>query len=179
MKRNNLAYQIFARYIILLLLGLGNLIVFYKIFTPLTIYPTSYLLSLFYDINLVGVSLIIGNYTIEIVEACIAPAAYYLLLIFNLSTPINAKRRFFSILFSFVALLILNIIRISALSAMFVSGNSAFDLTHKALWYGLSTVFVIGIWFLTVYVYKIKEIPFYSDYLFFKKLIQRPASHRR
>ena len=38
-----------------------------------------------------------------------------------------------------------------------------FDITHKIFWYSLSILFVVGIWFLEVKLFKIKSIPFYSD----------------
>ena len=38
-----------------------------------------------------------------------------------------------------------------------------FDFTHLLFWYLLSTIFVVAIWFLIVKIYKIKEIPIYSD----------------
>jgi len=169
----NGAYAILFRYLFLLVLGLGELFIIYEISAPLTIYPTYYLLKIFYTIQLSGISLIVGSRTIQIVEACVAPAAYYLLLILNLSTPMNASKRFYSIFFSLILLLALNIIRIVTLSILFISNSAAFDVSHKLLWYGLSTIFVVGIWFLTVYIYKIKEIPFYTDFIIFKKLIKR------
>jgi exosortase/archaeosortase family protein len=172
MKQN--PYKIFIRYAILLALGLGNLILLYKTFSPLTIFPTYYLLNLFLgNVQLIENSLIIGSYTIEIIRACVAPTAYYLLLALNLATPMTPKKRIHSILFSFTLLLIINILRISALSIMFINQNSSFDFTHKLLWYGLSTIFVAGIWFITIYKYKIKEIPLYSDFLTFRKIIRK------
>jgi len=177
MKQN--AYKIFLRYIILLLLGLGNLVIFYKVFAPLTIFPSYYILSLFYNVGLDSTTILVdSSYIIEIIRACIAPSAYYLLLALNLTTPMNTKKRMYSIFFSFALLLALNIIRIVILSIMFINQNASFEFTHKALWYGLSTVFVVGIWFLTVYQYQIKEIPIYSDFLTFKKMIKRKKGRR-
>ena len=67
------------------------------------------------------------------------------------------------ILISFASLLLMNIIRIFTLSVIFMSGASWFDITHKLFWYFGSIVFVVGIWFIEVKFFKIKEIPFYSD----------------
>jgi len=172
MKKPN-AYQIFFRYIILLLLGLGNLYIFYTVFTPLTIHPVNFILSLYYQTTLQDISITIGSHTIQIIEACVAGAAFYLLTILNLATPMAPRKRFYSLIFSFTLLLGLNIARIVFLTVLFVNNSGAFDFTHKFLWYGLSTVFVVGIWFLTVYQFKITQIPLYSDYLTFKKLIKK------
>ena len=157
--------DILIRYIILIIIALPNLWLFYLIFTPLTIYPVYFLLNLFFDSSLTGNLIIIKNYfPIELIGACIAGSAYYLLLILNLSTPNMKFPKRVKILFlSFVSLLIINILRIFLLSLVFISGSSFFDITHKLFWYIGSVVFVVGIWFAEVKLFNIKEIPFYSD----------------
>lgn len=164
---------ILLRYVILLLIGLSNLYIFYLIFKPLTIYPVYFLLNIFSEVSLYGNVLSFANGTsIQLVNACIAGAAYYLLLILNLSTPnIKFNKRLKMIIYSFASLLILNILRIFILTNLFVSGFAFFDFTHKLFWYLLSIVFVIGIWFIQIKIYKIKEIPFYSDLKYFYKRI--------
>ena len=67
------------------------------------------------------------------------------------------------LLFTFLSLLVLNILRIFFLSLVFVLGASLFDITHELFWYLGSTIFVVGIWFAGVKIFKVKEIPFYSD----------------
>ena len=123
-----------------------------------------FILSLFYDVSLSGIQLTIGNNIIELVQACIAGAAYYLLLILNLSTPMEGKKRFYSLFYMFFLLLALNIVRIVILSVLFINNSGSFDFTHRFLWYGLSTVFVVVLWFSTVRVFSIKKIPLYSDF---------------
>jgi exosortase/archaeosortase family protein len=110
-----------------------------------------------------GNILIIADVGIELVNACVAGSAYYLLLILNLATPMKLKKRAYSIMFSFLCLLVLNILRIFVFSVLFLNDFSFFDTAHKLFWYGLSTVFVVAIWFLTVKLFRIKEIPVYSD----------------
>jgi len=167
------AIQITIRYLILLAL-MFTLPLIYKIFAPLTIYPTAYLLKIFYNIEIAKNLIIINNQTfIKIIPACIAGSAYLLLLILNLSIPINIKKRIKTILLSFAILLILNIIRIFALSIWYHEAVPFFDFTHKLFWYGLSTIFVIAIWFYTVKKFKIKEIPIYTDLKFFMKNIKK------
>lgn len=157
--------NLLIRYAILIIIALPGLWLFYFIFTPLTVYPVYFLLSLFFDTSLIGNIILISNYfPIELIGACIAGSAYYLLLILNLSIPkIKLQKRAKMILLSFASLLILNILRIFLLSLIFISGASWFDITHKLFWYLGSIVFVIGIWFAEVKFFKIKEIPFYSD----------------
>lgn len=165
-------YDIIIRYFILLLIAIPNLFIFYFIFTPLTIYPVYFLFGLFFEPTLIKNIILINEIPIELIPACIAGAAYYLLLILNLSVPnIKIQKRIKMISLSFTVLLILNILRIFLLSLVYVSGNSFFDLAHQLFWYLGSTVFVIGIWFAEVKIFKIKEIPFYSDMKFlFKKI---------
>lgn len=166
-------YSLLIRYTVLILVAIPNLFLFYFIFTPLTIYPLYFLFGLFFNPILMKNIILINNFPIELIPACIAGAAYYLLLILNLSVPnIKLQKRIKMISISFVGLLFLNILRIFLLSLIFLSGNSMFDLAHQVFWYLGSTVFVVGIWFAEVKIFKIKEIPFYSDIKFLFKNIK-------
>ncbi|MCX6750205.1 MAG: pacearchaeosortase [Candidatus Pacearchaeota archaeon] len=165
-KKMAFVYSIFLRYLILILAALPNFWIFYFVFTPLTIYPVYFILNLFFHAALSGSAIFIGNHLspIEIVDACVAGSAYYLLLIFNLSIPhIRIVKRLKMIGFAFLSFLIVNILRIVILSAIFVLNPSIFDISHKLSWYLGSIILVVGIWFLEVKKFKIKEIPFYSD----------------
>ena len=168
-KQNKILVSVLSRYVILVVIGIF-LPVFYKIFFPLTIWPSFFLLNLFYNASVIGNSIIIDNFTIKIVNACIAGSAYYLLLILNLTIPMETKKRFYSVIFSIFSFLILNTLRIFLLSILFVQRFVFFDIAHKLFLYALSIIFVIGIWFLTSWIFKIKEIPVYSD---FKRLFKQ------
>ncbi len=163
--------NILLRYFILILVALPGLSIFYFIFTPLTVYPVHFLLGLFFDVALLSkINILINNVPIELIPACIAGSAYYLLLVLNLSTPkIKLKKRIYAILFSFAAFLILNILRIFILSSLAITGFSYFNVTHTIFWYGFSTIIVVGIWFAEVKIFKIREVPFYSDIKFLYK----------
>lgn len=163
--------DILIRYTILVLVAIPNLWIFYFIFTPLTVYPVYFLLNLFFKASLSGnVINIINIISIEMIAACIAGSAYYLLLILNLSTPkLNLKKRLNIIAFTFFFFLIINILRVFLLSLMAISGSPWFDITHKIFWYTGSIIFVIGIWFAGVKLFRIREIPFYSDIRFLYK----------
>lgn len=164
-KRFSEIPSIIIRYLILVLTGIPNLWIFYFIFTPLTVYATYFLLGLFFDVSLMRNIVLISNYLpIEIIRACVAGSAYYLLLILNLATPkIKFNQRMKLILFSFSSFFVLNILRIILLSFALVRGVSWFDFAHIFFWYIGSIVFVIGIWFIGVRMFKVKEVPFYSD----------------
>lgn len=166
--------DIITRYLILIIAAIPGLAIFYIIFTPLTTYPVYFILDVLYEAVLISgeapVILLNNTLSIELISACIAGSAYYLLFILNLSTPgIKLKKRTKAILFSFGVFLAVNIIRIIILSALAVSGSSYFDVTHNLFWYGLSTIIVVGIWFWEVKKFRIKKIPFYSDLKFLYK----------
>ncbi len=164
--------DIFIRYLVMIVVAIPGLWIFYTIFTPLTVYPTYFLLNLFFNASLSGNIITISNtFPIEIVKACVAGSAYYLLLILNLATPnIVFKKRLKIILESFLALLIINLLRIFFLSILYVSGSGLFDVTHKVFWYFANILFIVGIWFFMVKSFKLREIPFYSDIKFFFNL---------
>ncbi|MFH1311285.1 MAG: pacearchaeosortase [Nanoarchaeota archaeon] len=165
-KRGDSLWNVIIRYLILIAVAIPNLFLFYIIFNPLTVLPVYFLLGLFFDASLLSSSIILlnGFFPIELIEACIASSAYYLLLILNLATPgLKLKTRIYSILFSFAVFLVINILRIFILSLVAISGSPVFDITHKVFWYLVSTLFVVGIWFAEIKLFKIKEIPIYSD----------------
>jgi len=172
-KKEENIFLIPLRYI-LLLCFMFSLPLIYKIFLPLTIYPVFGLLKLIFNqVNVIHDVLIINlDKFIQIIPACIAGSAYLLLLILNLSVQMPLKKRFYSIIFSFLFLLVLNIIRIFFLAILYYYDVALFDFTHKLFWYILSTVFVIIIWFLTAKIFAIKKIPVYSDIKFLIKSIK-------
>ncbi len=173
-------YNIIIRYIILILVSLPNLYLFYLIFTPLTIYPVYFLLNLFWKVSLQSNIFFISNFSIEVIGACIAGSAYYLLLILNLSTPkIDIKKRLRMILFAFSSLLVLNILRIFLLVSLLLICPSLFNITHKLFWYLISIIFVIGIWFTEVKIFRIKQIPIYSDIKSLIKQINKSKTSKK
>jgi len=157
------------RYAVLILVAIPNLYLFYFIFTPLTIYSVNFILNLFVTTSLSPGSIIMENITIQLIPACIGGSAYFLLLALNLTTP-KIKKRGSAILFSFSSLLVLNILRIVALSFLFYFNADWFNLAHKISWYVASVLFVAIIWYFEVKIFKIKNIPGFSD---LKSLIKK------
>lgn len=157
-------YNLIIRYLILIAVTIPNLYIFYLIFTPLTVYPVYFILKIIYGAQLMGDNIIeFGDFSVEIIQACIAGAAYYLLLVLNLTTKLSLKRRVGSIIFLFASFLILNVARIIIFSALYFEGFDYFDLTHKLVWYFGSTILVILIWFTNVWIFRVLDIPVYSD----------------
>jgi exosortase/archaeosortase family protein len=176
-KDSKYFFGILSRYLILVLAALPNLAIFYFLFTPLTIYGVYFLLKLFFPIILSGNSIILSNDSvISIIPACVAGAAYYLLFMLSMSLPnVKISKRILLISISFLSFLIVNILRISLLSIFYFNDFPFLDFLHEFLWYFGSTILTVGIWFLEVYFFKIKEFPFYSDlkYLYKKSLFNK------
>jgi len=159
------ALGILTRYIFLVVFGIFGFSFLYKTLTPITVYPVFSILKLFYDDTIFqspNVLLISGN-SIILVEACIAGAAYFLLLILNLTTPLSIKTRIKSLAFLFASFLLLNIIRIIVFTALYLSGGDIFNIAHLLFWYIGSTILLVLIWFFNVFLFKIKSIPIYTD----------------
>ena len=159
----NETLSIAVRYLSLLAL-MFSLPLIYKIFTPLTIISTSSLLGIFYSVSTVGdIISINGSTLVQIVPACIAGSAYLLLLILNLSVPIPLKKRLYSIALGFLIFFLVNVLRIVVLSSWYHHNLGLFDFTHTLSWYLGSTILILGVWFLSVRIFKIKSIPIYTD----------------
>ncbi len=157
--------EMFVRYLLLALIPIGGMAILYIIFTPLTVSPVYWLLKKMYaDTVLLGTTTLYfqQNYA-NIVEACVAGAAYYLLLILNLTTPMPLLKRAKSITFILVVFLVFNILRIVIFARLLVNGADYFDSAHQITWYFGSTVLVIVVWFVNVLLFDIREIPIYTD----------------
>jgi exosortase/archaeosortase family protein len=155
----------FARYLILALVPLGGMALFYLVFTPLTIYPVFWILKKIYaDSVLLGTTtLYFQEQYANIVPACVAGAAYYLLVILNLTTPMPLLQRLKSLVFMLVVFLALNILRIVIFANLLAQGANYFDIAHQMAWYFGSTVLIIIVWFITVLIFGIRNIPIYTD----------------
>ncbi len=160
-------FSLLCRYSLLVILSLGGLWAFYLIFTPLTVYPFYFLISSFFAAVLKGTTVYVGSVPVEIIKACVAGSAYYLMLIFNLSTPgIKISKRLKMIFYAFFMFLIANVLRIFFLTILYINQSAFFDAFHKLSWYAGSVVLIIAIWFYQVKFYNIREIPFFSDLKF-------------
>jgi exosortase/archaeosortase family protein len=149
---------------VLIIAAIFALPLFYILLRPITTYLSYGLIRIFYYAQLSGNFISLHGYSIEIIDACVAGIAYFLLLALNLSTRlIGTWKRVWLFLFTSVVFLIVNVIRIFLMTLLLVNQSSWFDTAHLVLWYALSIVFVFLIWVLSIKVFRIKEIPVYSD----------------
>lgn len=170
--------NMFLRYVFLLAVALVISFsgIFYLFLLKLAVYPVSFLLNILAGIDSFVVNdLIIADSAtiIQLIPACVAVSAYFLLLILNLTTQMSAKKRIYSILFSFALFSALNIIRITVLSLLLINDFAYFDIVHKITWYSLSIILVAGVWFMSVYLFGIKNIPVYSDFKYIINLMRK------
>src|SRR3989344_2576904 len=106
-------HQLITRVLISILIAIIFLKFFYRIFFPLTLYPVYYFLKLFYPANLIGNIVLINDYNLNFIQACVATIAYFLLAILILLTKdIKFKIRIYMFLLGSLLILALNVIRI-------------------------------------------------------------------
>ena len=177
-KQSKKILGLFSRYFAVLLIGIGNLYVVYKVLTPLTVHTVNKVFSIFTETNLVENIISIGIKRIEIIPACVAGSAFYLLLLLILSTAnIKPKTRTKVTLTAFAMFFILNIIRILILIPLI--NTPSFEIIHQIFWHIVSTLFVVAVWFSVVKIYKIKSIPIYTDLKYLKNLIKPAKKSKR
>ncbi len=136
----------------------------YDFLLKLTLISLSFILGFFYIVSSSGSNLLLEGHAIALIPACIGISAYLLLLILNLSTSISFRKRICSLLFSFALFFAVNLFRLSLFTFLLIDSFKYFNIVHKIFWYALSIGAVAGIWFLNVKVFKIENIPIYSDF---------------
>lgn len=169
----NLQFDLFMRYA-LAILAVFNLQFFYTIFRPLTSWSLFFLLSLFYKVSFTENYFFVNSVSVELIDACIAGSAYLLLLLLNLLTAkIKLYKRILLFIVSSAIFFVVNLVRLFFSISMLEKGF--FTALHLTFWF-LSIFFVIAIWFFCVFIFKIKEIPIYSDIKIILRFLKNPKS---
>jgi len=173
-------------YLSLLFRGLAILVVtlnfnlIYTIFTPITVYLSYYLTSLFYDTIQIGNSIGVGGIGFNIINACVAGAAYYLLFLLILGLKdLSFKKGIKMLLSGFAILLVANVLRIFLLIVLNIEfGENYFEAVHLAFWNFISGIFIFLIWIFLVKKFKERDIPYWSDikYLYSKSSLKNSKS---
>jgi len=156
------------RYGIAVVVGLF-ISIFYLIFTPLTMLFLSSMLKLLFSIKVFSNFIFYNGIAIEIIPACIGGSAYYLLFLLNILTPqIKSRTRLYAFIFSAALFFIFNLLRLFILVSLEFSNINTY-FYHKLFWYLGSTLFVFFIWIASIKIFKIKEIPVVSDFIWLIK----------
>jgi len=176
-KKNIL--HIFTRYIIVLVLGLGNLYIYYKLLTPITVGTVNLFLSISRETLVIGNMIHFTNLTaIEIIPACVAGSAFYLLTILIFTSPgIKPCKRLKILVYSFLTLFILNVLRMVLLAN--ITSLNSFDAIHWILWNFVSVIMVVGIWVIMAFRYNVRTVPVYTDLKYLVYLIKTGKKAKR
>ncbi|MEM4330967.1 MAG: pacearchaeosortase [Candidatus Pacearchaeota archaeon] len=169
--------SIFLRYLIVLLMGVSNLFIFYQIFSFPTLYASYYLISLKEPAQIIENTIVLNEKLIDIKNSCVSGSAYYLLFILSMSFSIPFLKRIKLISFLFFSFFLLNVFRIFFMAI--IINENFFEDIHLFLWKFFSTLFVILLWFSAVYLFKIKEVPFYSDFKKIRKVLIKNENRNR
>ena len=135
------------------------------IFTPLTIYGSYAVLNIIFNVGINGRVLLVNGFPFEIIEACVAGIAYYLLwLLVFLTKDVSAIERIKILAYGFMLIFVMNISRIWLLVFLAMKYSFHwFNIVHLAFWYFLTGIFVALVWIFLVVHFKVKNIPVYSD----------------
>lgn len=140
-----------------------NFSIFYKIFSPLTLTLTKIIL-LPYKPVFAGTIIFIKNHVLEFIPSCTAASAYLLLVLLTLLTDLKLKKAIKTFITGALIILAFNTIRIFILITILIySGSNLFETMHLFFWKIIATIFVVLTWILLTKIYKIKEIPIYTD----------------
>lgn len=145
--------------------------IFYKVLIPLTLYPSFYILNLFYKASLQGQTILVNSHALIFIPACAALSAYILLAILILLTKdIKLKTGIKMFFLGSLIIFIANVIRIETLIFILVNGGrNYFETLHLFIWKVLSSIFVAIVWIFLIKFYKIKSIPLVSDIKYLRK----------
>lgn len=171
-----------ALFIIPAMLGVN---VFQEVFEPLTFDVVYFFLersgvepklgsfSVSYAISILG-----GEATINVVKYCVIASAYNLLAWLCIITMgIALWKRVLMFLIGSALIFGMNIVRIVLLIITLLENHDAYQTAHFVLNFLLSVVYVIIIWVLLSFLFKVKAVPFLSDIKFltqemFKKRVK-------
>lgn len=106
-----------------------------------------------------------GEISLKIVKYCVTASAYYTLaLLILLTKGISFLKSVFLFLLGCFLIYLMNFIRIIILIIVLLQGAYLFDSLHTLFWFLLSFFYVIIMWVLFSRIFKIWNIPIYSDF---------------
>jgi exosortase/archaeosortase family protein len=167
--------KLIIRICTLLLIFIIPINIFQILFSKITLVLSYNLLDILgFNPILRSESIIIQEFNLVFVSACVATSAYYLLTALILLTKdIPLKKMALLFIFGSLLLLIMNIIRIDILIIILLKyGSNYFEKLHLLIWKFISSVFVAIVWVLLTYTLQIKSIPVYSDFISLIKKIK-------
>lgn len=159
-------YKLILRLAIALLLGTFLYPLYDYFFTPLTVWFSYLVLSIFnYNPVMMDNLVIIKNTLVTFIPACTAASAYFLLsLLVLLTKDLSFKKAISMFLLGSLLILFGNVVRAVILILILVNqGTNLFQTLHLFFWKVISGAYVALVWIGLIYLFKIKTIPVYSD----------------
>ncbi len=146
---------------------------FYMLLTGPTIGLT-YLTFIRYFPVIVGNNLLLGGYALRFIPACIAASAYYLIAVLVLLTKdVSLKNRIKLFCLGALLIFVMNIARIDILILILMEyGVNMFSKVHVFFWEFVSSIYVALVWVFLSRRFKIKTIPFYSDFIYLYRRVR-------
>lgn len=130
--------------------------------------------SIRYAITILG-----GEATVNVVKYCVTASAYYLLALFCIITlSVALWKRVLMFLIGSALIFAMNIARIVVLIITLLNNRGIFKAAHFALGLFLSVGYVILIWVLLSFLFRVKTVPFYSDIKFLTQEMFRTKRKR-
>ncbi len=131
--------------------------------------------SVKYAITILG-----GEATINIVKYCVTASAYYLLALFCIIImDVAIWKRALMFLIGSALIFGMNLARIVILIITLLKYQSSFQAAHFVLNFLLSVVYVILVWVLLSFLFKVKTVPFYSDINFLMHEMLKKSSRKK
>lgn len=154
------------RYSLLLSVLLLSLEPLTFVLRPLTVYGVQGVLGVrgYESTLLAGNTLFIEGQYISLITACIAPSAFFILLLLCLTLPGKRKDYLRWVGMSWGLLFLVNITRIIILASVALEGYDLFETAHAFFWYIGNALFILAIWASVVLTYKIRAIPIYTEW---------------
>ena len=112
--------------------------------------------------------------SVRIIELCVTASAYYTMAILTIITKdISILKRAALFLLGALLIFIMNLVRIFILIYILANNGDLFRSLHQTFWFLLSFVYVALAWILLSKVFKVENIPIYSDIKFLLQVMRK------
>lgn len=137
----------------------------YFFLSPATFYASYYSLFFLDPLFLDQASFAINGVKLIFIPACVAASAYLLLLLLTFLTDIDFSKAVKMFLLGVIFIFAGNLLRIDFLIFILLKyGSQLFRTLHLFVWDVVSTLYVVLVWIILTKIFKVKEIPIYSDF---------------
>jgi len=166
--------RVYVRLLLLIIFLLVGYKVIYVVISPITFYLIYYSLFFYSPILTSSTSFVVNGQSVNFIPACTAASAYLLFLMLVLTVDIKFRKAASIFLTGSFLILFGNLVRVDILIISLIKyGYTLFETLHMFFWTVLSTIYVVLVWILLAWIFKIRDIPIYSDFLRVYKIFKR------